>query len=142
MFVALLVVTGIFVGLLVVHRVAGFRPCAICGGVTGTWLLLLGLYHGGLYENPVAIALFMGQTIVGGGYLIRDRVPRRFVIFALPFVGTATAGGYALITLSVSGGVVVVLGVLWIVTGGLDAYRHHDRVRSTVDTMVACCRDW
>lgn len=123
--------------------------CAICAAVSGTWIVLLVAYHGGYYRNEIAIALLVGQSIVGGLYLAGDRTPDRYDVFTLPALLSATLVGYllfvpsAVVTVPLEVGASAgAIGLLWVITGTLYGYREHDRVRRVFDAAVECCRDW
>lgn len=142
MLFAVSLIAVLFVAVLAAKAAVGVRVCALCTAVSGTWVALLFLYHGGYYGNETVIALLLGQSIVGLLYLLRDRVPERHEVFALPFLLTATLLGYALLVvepLAYSAGVVI---ATWLVATLLYTYRENERVETAFDEVVACCRDW
>lgn len=140
--VAVLSITALFVVFLSVKSLTDLEICAICASVSGTWVPLLVLYHGGYYGNETVIALLIGQSVVGVFYLLKGNLPDRYNVYSLPFLLTGTVFGYLLLEpelLEYSIGAVV---ALWTVASLLFVYREDDRVRTVFDEIVACCRDW
>lgn len=149
MLTAVVIITGLFIGVLLVNAAIGSRLCALCGAVSGTWVTLLVLYHAEYYANLTVIALLIGQSIVGGFYWLDSHAPDRLAVFSLPFLLTGTVVGYLAlrpgtvahepVTVAWLGGVVA---LLWLITGVLYTYREDERVRAVFDEMIACCREW
>lgn len=139
---ALAAIVGIFVILLVVKAVAGFRLCVLCASVSGTWIALLALYHGGYYTNETVIALLIGQSIVGLLYFLRDHFADPYSVFTLPFLLTGTIIGYMLLVTDLLPLSLGVVGSTWVIAGVLFAYRKNDRIAVMFDAVIACCRDW
>lgn len=149
MLTAVVLVVVLFVGLLGMKATRDLQLCALCGAVSGTWITLLALYHGGYYANETVIALLIGQSIVGGYYWLYRRAPGRFAVFTLPFILTATVLGYTVLVptqvLSDWWTVGVLTGLLascWLIAGLLYAYRHHSRFETVFDEVIDCCRNW
>lgn len=141
----LLVVVAIvllFVGVLALKAAVGVRLCALCTAVAGTWIGLLSLYHAGHYGNETVVALLMGQSVVGLVYALRDRVPERYEVFALPSLLAGTVLGYALLVLEPPVSAAGVVTATWVLAGMLYAYREDERVETAFEQVVACCRDW
>lgn len=142
MLTAVVLLVVFFVGLLGVKAVSGVRVCALCGAVSGTWVVLLGMYHVGSYANRTVIALLVGQSIVGGFYLVRNRVAEPYEVYSLPAFLTATVLGYTLLVPAVLLEALAVVALTWLAAGILFAYRENQRVEALFDEVVACCRDW
>lgn len=142
MLTAISLIIVLFVGLLVVKALTGLRVCLICGAVFGTWLVLLLLYHGGYYANTTIIALLVGQSIVGGIYLLRSRLPDQFDVFLLPALLTATVGGYMLLRPELLVYSIEIVILAWIATSVLYAHRENERISAIVHEIKTCCRDW
>lgn len=142
MFTAVVVLTLSFLGLLVLKSIVDSKLCTLCGAVSGTWLVLLGISYLGQYGNETAVALLLGQSIVGVLYVLRNRLPPEYDVYSFPFVIAGTVLGYVAIT----GELLIEAGVLtaavWLVAGLLFTYRENDRVATVFDEVVACCRDW
>lgn len=141
-FLAVVLVALFFAALLSLKYVSNTEFCVLCTAVSATWILLLGLYYTGYYQDPTAIALLVGQSIVGLFYLFRETLPEGYVVFSLPFLLTATVVGYALLVvepLVYSAGAVA---LLWVAATLLFAYRENERVGTLFEEVIACCRDW
>lgn len=136
-------VAALFATLLVLKSVTKLRFCVICASIGLTWVALLALYRLGAFHDPVVIALFMGQSVVGVYYLAEKRLPERFKAFRLPFLLTATYAAYALLA-GTRGTLIAAafLAALWLGLSVLHVCRRNPRVKTIVDRLVACCRDW
>lgn len=142
--VALILILVLFIVALVVRRLTGLSICALCTGVSGTWLILLCLYLLTGYGQPLVIGVLMGGSAVGAIYYGAARLPERFEIFKLPVLLTffvavvlvlapgSIAYGYAGAT----------LGVVWLAFGGLYAIRRYPAVKSMAHHVIDCCRNW
>lgn len=142
MLTAVLLIGVLFVGLLAMRDTLGIRVCALCGAVSGTWIVLLGLYHSGAYANETVIALLIGQSIVGGLYAVRARVPDRYHVYLLPSLLTATVLGYTLVVLELLVYAMGVITITWVLGVLLYTTRERERVETLFEVLVACCRDW
>ena len=142
MLIALLSITALFVLLLFVKSASNVEFCVVCGAVSGSWLALLMLYYAGYYSNQLIIALLIGQSIVGIMYRIKETLADRFAVFTLPYVLTATVVGYLLLATAAHTDAIVVLIAVWVAAGLLYVYRANERVKTTFDEVIACCRDW
>ena len=140
----LLVFSGIVIGfalLLVFKKITSLRFCVACVSIAGAWVLLLVLYWFGIFDNLILLALLMGQSIVGVYYLLEKRLPQRYQVFRMPFLLSATFVAYTTLA-GLEFPALWLLVSLWIASGLLYFYRHHPKLKSTVDHLLACCRDW
>lgn len=145
MTVALVVaaIVAAFVVLLSVKQVSGYRFCVLCVSIGGTWVVLLALHWLGVFDNPVLLALLMGQTVVGFHYLIEARVREELLVFRLPFVLTLMVLFYFAITLDpavVSAGLAV--AATWIAAFLVFARRDAGKLRGLARQIIECCKDW
>ncbi len=65
--------------------------CAICFSVFATWLFGLLLYFSGqifIEIDPLVLALLMGGSAVGFLYYLNRHLPKRFLVFRLPYLLT------------------------------------------------------
>jgi hypothetical protein len=139
----LLVIAILFIALLVVKSIAGWKFCVICTSVSVTWIALLVLYRLGLFDQPLIVAVLMGQSIMGLYYLLEKKTNEELHIFRLPLLLTLTLAAFML--LGVSADLVYglsLLAVLWFVLSLLYLYRENPKTRIVVDRIIACCRDW
>lgn len=142
MLTAAVLLTLTFLGLLIVKSTVGVRLCALCGAVSGTWLVLLGLSYAGQYVNETVIALLLGQSIVGVLYVLRTRLPAQYEVYSFPFVLGGTVLGYVAVTGELLVEASILTAGVWLAAGLLFTYRENDRVATVFDEVVACCRDW
>lgn len=82
-----------------VRRISGIAICPICGGVAGTWLLILVLRALAIETDPAIVAMLIGGSAVGMAYQVakripEDRAPGLWLAIAVP-LGFAAAYGVA-----------------------------------------------
>jgi hypothetical protein len=139
----LLVIAVLFVALLIVKSITGWKFCVICTSVSVTWIALLVLYWLGLFDQPVIVAVLMGQSVTGLYFLLEKKTSEEFHVFRLPLLLTLTLA--ALVALGVATDLVYglsVLAVLWVVLSLLYLYRENPKTKIVVERIIACCRDW
>ena len=139
----LLAIIVLFTGLLLLKSVAKWKFCAICTSVSSTWIVLLALYWLGKFDQPLIIAVLMGQSIVGLYYFLEDHTQERLHVFRLPLLLTLTLAAF--LALGVDADLaygVSLLAALWIVLSLLYFYRQDPKTKVVVDRIIACCKDW
>jgi hypothetical protein len=136
-------ITVLFVILLLVKGVLKRKFCVICASVSLTWVTLLVLYWLGRFDEPVLIAVLMGQSIVGMYYLLEKKLPEQLHLFRLPFLLSATFVVYVALSAAHEWvGVAVLLAVMWFVLIGVYVYRSNPRMSRVMNRIIACCKDW
>lgn len=132
-------ITLIFFLAILTHTAFRIRLCAICVSVAVSWLGLLILYKLDKFQDPVLLALLMGQTIAGLFYTLKDRVPKELRIFTLPFFLTFTTVFYALITNRLILPALALTALLW-TAGWLLFASHNDPGRKDLaNAAMECC---
>lgn len=140
---ALILIVGFFLALLFMQAVSRKQFCALCGAVFLTWILLLGLYYAGAFDNGIVLALLVGQTMLGIFYLLEKKVAERFTLFRLPFLVTLLIIAYTILMRSVpTKEMIILVGGLWLIFGGLYAYRRVPALRQLAEKVIACCKRW
>ncbi len=140
---ALSVITALFVVLLTIKGLTQWKFCVICVSVSITWMALLALYWLGMFDQPVIIAVLLGQTIVGLYYFLEKNTDEGLHVFRLPFLLTLTLAGF--LALGVTTDLVYGLGLLALLWGALSLlyfYRQSPKTKIVVDRIIACCKDW
>ena len=139
----LLVITALFVVFLVIKSISKWKFCALCASVSVTWIGLLLMYWFGEFNEPLIIAVLMGQTIVGLYYYLEQRTNEALHIFRLPLLLTLTlAALFAIGTPVALPSSLSLLAILWIVLTILYLYRQNPKTKIVVDRIIACCKDW
>ncbi len=139
----LLVIAVLFVGLLIIKSITKWKFCVICTSVSVTWIALLVSYRLGIFDQPVIIAVLMGQSIVGLYYFLENKTNEELHVFRLPLLLTLTLAAFA--ALGVTTDLVYglsLLAALWVVLSLLYLYRRNPTIRIVVDRIIACCKDW
>ncbi|HEY5549765.1 MAG TPA: hypothetical protein VIK37_00970 [Candidatus Saccharimonadales bacterium] len=141
MLLIFLLISLVFIAGLVYNQKSKRRICAICAGVSLTWLLLFVLYKTDAYEDTVLLSLLMGQSITGLYYLGLSRLPKSLRIFTLPFFLSLTAIFYLLITEEFVLGAFGLLSVLWIIAWLMFIYRKDSGKKPLAQAVTNCCED-
>ncbi len=118
------------------------KICALCISVSLTWISLLLMKYLGYFEDDLAIALFMGMTLLGIYYAVEKNVRKEITIFRLPFLLSLATLGYFILTLSNVLREVLYLSALWTFFITFYIYRNNPKVKKPVDKLVECCKKW
>lgn len=139
---ALLGIATLFVLLLFVRSVSSFRVCALCAAVSITWVTLLALLYAGVSIDPTLLGILMGGSVVGGMYLLEDKLPERYQVFRLPFFLTFVALSYFAIATTIELGPVLIVLFIWLLAACLFYWRHRPGVSRAVKKIIQCCKNW
>lgn len=142
--IILAAISGLFVILLLAKAVLKKSFCVICGSVCGTWIGGYILWRLGLWNNPILLALLMGQSITGIYYLWERKVRERYHVFRLPFLLSLTAL-FAFLILPLNKQMFWVGGfltLLWVAFFAGYFLREKPRFRSVVRKLIECCKNW
>lgn len=138
----LISVTALFALFLMLRTYLALEICALCGAVTATWVLLLGLLYAGMSLNPVLLGLLMGGSVVGAMYLLQNKLDHRYRIFSLPFLLSGISLAYLAIVKQVDVVALAVLGMLWLLFFVLYVRRHGKRIKDVSQKIIECCKNW
>lgn len=116
--------------------------CAICLAVSLTWVGLLVARETEWFTNDVLLALLMGESVVGGYYLLDREVKKELLIFRLPALLTLTLVAYVMVTKTMHLPTLLFIGVIWTIHTSLYVYRQNPRVKTKMDHLIACCSRW
>ncbi len=142
-FIGLMLIGIFFATFLTFSAITRVKLCAICGGVSATWIILLLLYWLDYFRDPLFIALLMGQTIVGIYYLLERRVKEELLVFRLPFLLSATLAAYGALSKSLGGrNVLLLLALVWVFFGSIYVLRHNKAVKDAFRRLISCCKNW
>lgn len=118
--------------------------CAICFSVFATWLIGLVLYFSGqifIEIDPLVLALLMGGSAVGFLYYLNRHLPKRFLVFRLPYLLTVFIVFYFFLKFEIDLPVLVFVFVIWVIFGLVFLLRN-----KTADgwfkKIIDCCRSW
>lgn len=140
---AMFLILVFFLVLFLVQFIAQKKFCALCGAVFLTWAVLLGMNYLGKFENVTLIAILVGQSTLGVFYLLEKKVAEPLKLFRLPFLLTLIVLAYAMLTLSpFTGTLLLLLGSLWLIFVVLYVYRQNQKLKTLVEKIIACCRNW
>jgi hypothetical protein len=136
-------IIALFVLLLILKSLTKLKFCVICISISITWIGLVVLYWMDLFNNPIFLGILIGQSIVGFYYFLEKRMPEKFHLFRLPFLLSLTLFGYSLIeTPDKALSIISLLGIVWAILILMYYYRTKTSMRSVVDKLIACCKDW
>lgn len=145
MTLALLLILSFFALGMLVSSLTRYEVCALCIGISFTWLTLLGLHWSGTrLIDPIVLALLMGGSAVGLMYYLAARAPARYSLFKLPFLVSVLLAVYGVlrgIGAMQWTPIMLVVG-LWIAFGVLHVWRENPRLRRVGERLIACCKNW
>lgn len=116
--------------------------CAMCGAVATTWIGLLVMYYSGIETDPRLIGILMGGSVVGLGYLLEEKLPKKYGLYKFPFIVTLFVIAYVLVGGGISFGVFGVLLVMWAFFGFLFGVRENNTFKKIVNHIIECCKNW
>ncbi len=135
-----LIITTLFFALLVMKEKISKSFCVLCVSVSITWLAFLALYLSGKFNDPVILAILMGESVTGIFYVIK-KSPFKF--FAFPVFLSLTLLVYVVIAgLENTGSVVIGLVVLWAAFILMHTYRSAKGFNHVVRKIINCCKNW
>jgi len=141
----LLGIIGLFVsGLLVKsQKKSSFNNiCVLCVSILFTWGTLLLLYTLKQFDDQVIIGILIGESITGFFYLIKRRIPREFIVFALPFFLSLTVGAYMVLTkLQDFKTTFGILLVIWVISYLVFINRNDPGTKPIAESAMNCCND-
>lgn len=140
-FYILLVITLLFALVLVFKHFSNNKICAICAGISLTWIGFLVLYKTDRFHDPVILALLIGQSIAGLFYLGERKLPKSLRIFSLPYFISLTALSYVVITgKTILPAMLLALG-LWLAAWLVFSYRNDPGKAPLANAVMNCCED-
>lgn len=136
-------IATLFIALMLFQAISKWKFCALCASVSLTWLTLLAAYKLEKFNNPVILALLMGQSVVGVFYLVEKKVEEKYRLFRMPFVLTLTAVFYlALDATRPAFTALLVPAGLWLVMLVIYISREQPRLKTAVEKIINCCKNW
>ena len=139
-------ITGLFFIFLLFKKVLKKEFCVLCAAVSLTWISLLFIYYGGLFQDKVIIAILMGQTSMGIFYLLEKKVSKEITIFRLPFLLALTLSLYALISWATAFKEIIsslfLLISIWAIFIGIFLFRNNKWFGKLITKLVECCKRW
>lgn len=118
--------------------------CALCFAISGAWIVgLVALSVGGLgTPDALSVGILMGGSAVGSMYYLSSRLPRKYQLFKLPYIVTALACIYVVLTQQSIAVLATVTGVMWAVFIFLYVLRNNTRFKKGINSIIACCKNW
>ena len=138
----LLAITVLFALLIGLRSLFNLKICALCGAVSTTWIILLVMFYGSVFNDPIILGVFMGGSVVGAMYLLEQKLPEHFQIFKLPFFLTFVSVAYLALMRSFTFEVVVIPVLLWICMGAIYAGRNIASLKTLGRKIIECCKNW
>lgn len=140
--VALIAILVFFAGFLILRSFFSWSVCALCAGVSTTWITLLILFQVGFTVDPLVIGILMGGSGVGAMYLLEEKLEEKYHMFRLAFLATVITVAYLLITETIALASIIVLLLLWLVSLGLFFKQESQNPKGMVSRIIQCCKNW
>lgn len=140
-YVFLSIIIVFYLGLVIKSRVS-LNFCTICIGVSTTWIGLLILRELNLVNQNELLALLIGESVVGGYYLIEKKVNDDLLIFRLPTLITMSYVALVIILKSIIWQPILLLLTIWLLHLFMYYYRNNKNIKYKVDKLIACCSKW
>lgn len=134
LFLVLSTVSGLFVLLLIVKTFSKKDFCVICASVSLSWLALF------WRADPLLIGILMGQSAIGLYYLLNAKLSDTFKIFRLPYVLSAVAAIYFLLSpdgLDLRS--IYFIAAIWLLFSIIAFTKRHGKL---VKSLIECCKNW
>ncbi len=93
---SILAVTGL---VWILSRFLSYKVCAICAGVSGTWMLMLGARFLGYPIDPAVLAMLLGGSVVGVAYQLEKKLPqkRSALLWKVLFIPAGFVAAYGIV---------------------------------------------
>ena len=128
---------------LIVRTLTGWSFCALCAGVSTTWLVLLFLYWVGKFQSLILIAPLLGASAAGIYYLAERKTNEQLHIFRLPFFLTLLFVAYFILGITdryIS--LILFLAATWLIFLIIYFYRNNPMFNKMVECIIACCKNF
>ncbi len=81
------------------NRMIPYQVCAICAGVSGTWMFMLGARFLGYPIDPAILAMLLGASVAGIAYQLEKKLrkERSPMLWKVLFIPAGFAAAYALV---------------------------------------------
>jgi len=123
--------------------------CALCAGVSLTWITLILLHvFGVIVSDPITLSVYMGGTAVGVMYMLGAKLPEKYHAFKLPFLLTLLWLVYGVVVWLVVGAIVVswvqagILIFLWAISLVVFLLRNTKNIGPAFKKLIECCKNW
>lgn len=139
----LLAIIGFFIVLLIAKEASHKAFCVLCVSVSLTWMLFLALFWLGVFREPVALGVLLGESVFGVYHLFEKHTKEDWHLFRLPVLLTLTI--LAFLALGVFPQFILTLGVLllvWAATIVLFVSKGNPRVANIAKRIISCCKNW
>ncbi|MEX0918897.1 MAG: hypothetical protein WDZ85_02960 [Candidatus Paceibacterota bacterium] len=139
---SLIGITILFVIFIALRSVFSLKVCALCGAVSVAWLTLIVFFYAGDEINPVLIGLLMGGSIVGGMYLLEQKLPAKYQLFKLPYFLTLVSVAYFILTKKIITEAVFVLLLVWFSFSLIYLGGRAEKLKFVGRKIIECCKNW
>lgn len=92
-------ILGITVLTWLFNRLLPYKVCAICAGVSGTWLLMLGARFLGYPIDSEILAILLGASVAGIAYQLEKKLPekRSLLLWKVLFIPAGFVAVYGIV---------------------------------------------
>lgn len=131
----------------VLNRLLPRRLCAVCAGVSVTWLWMIGARWLGYQIDPIIPAVLMGGSVVGAAYQLENKLPinRSPLLWKTLFIPLGFLAVYSLLSwrwisfTAVIFALAVVVGLFFVQNGKTKRADDDKQVLELEKEMDKCC---
>ncbi|MEX1014052.1 MAG: hypothetical protein WDZ80_02745 [Candidatus Paceibacterota bacterium] len=127
---------------LLIRSLTSFKLCALCASVFSSWIILLVFYYLNYEVSPVLIGILIGGSVVGGMYLLEEKLPNKYSLFKLPYFLTLLSFSYFLLDKKINYDVSLILGILWLIFIAIFLSKNNQKVSVLSKKIIECCKNW
>mgnify|MGYP001588910088 CR=1 FL=1 len=134
LFFVLSLISGLFVGLLILKSLIKREFCVICASVSLSWLTLF------WSVDPLLIGIMMGQSAIGLYYLLNAKLSETFKIFRFPYIISAIFVIYVLLSPEKADlKSIYFVASIWLLFLLIAFTKRHGKL---VKSLIECCKNW
>lgn len=134
LFLVLILIGGLFAGLLILKTLIKKEFCVICASVSLSWLTLF------WSVDPLLIGILMGQSAIGLYYFLNAKLSETFKIFRLPYILSAIFAIYVLLSQEKADvKSIYFLASIWLLFLLIAFTKRRGKL---VKSLIECCKNW
>ena len=128
----------------ILNRFLPYKVCAICAGVSGTWLAMLGARFFGYSVDPAMLAMLLGGSVVGSAYQLEKKIgaEEKKLLWKILFIPAGFVTSYGVVYekwYAVFGALVFLVLVAYVFLKASGKQEANKTVKELEEKMKQCC---